>query len=204
MRELRDKCPWDAKQTHGSLTRHVVEETYEVLDAIAAVEADPDTGYPHLCEELGDLLLQVVFHANLAAEAGRFDLNDVASTVHDKIVGRHPHVFGDVKAATEEEVMANWESIKRDEKGRGSVFDGIPRSLPALQYAHKVIRKAANFGASSSLRVGSAPEVGAGSLGGRLYALVAEAIDAGLDPEIELRRFTDEAQSALRLVEPNG
>jgi tetrapyrrole methylase family protein/MazG family protein len=142
VRTLRERCPWDRQQTHRSLTRHLLEETYEVLEAIDELPA----GYPHLEEELGDLLFQVAFHATLAAEKGWFTLADVAAGVHDKLVARHPHVFGDVEAATAEAVMENWEQIKRREKGRSSAMDGVPGALPALLYADKVQRRAASVG----------------------------------------------------------
>ncbi len=142
VRTLRERCPWDRQQTHRSLTRHLLEETYEVLEAIDELPA----GYPHLEEELGDLLFQVAFHATLAAEQGWFTLADVAAGVHDKLVSRHPHVFGTVEAATAADVLANWEEIKRREKGRTSAMDGVPGALPALLYADKVQRRAASVG----------------------------------------------------------
>jgi uncharacterized protein YabN with tetrapyrrole methylase and pyrophosphatase domain len=127
-----------------------LEEAYELLEAIEALpvvaaEAGAEA-IAHLEEELGDVLFQVFFHATLAAEEGWFTVADVARTVHDKLVGRHPHVFGTVQAETAGEVMANWEEIKKAEKGRASVMDGIPAHLPALLYAHKVQRKAATVG----------------------------------------------------------
>jgi tetrapyrrole methylase family protein/MazG family protein len=173
---LRARCPWDRRQTHGSLARHLMEESYEVLeaiDAVAAVDAvdsdaahsgtadsgtaDSDTAdseaadieeraVAHLEEELGDLLFQVYFHSTLAAEAGRFTLADVARGVHDKLVDRHPHVFGDVTADTPEEVATNWEARKLVEKGRSSVTEGIPAALPALALAAKLQRKALAVG----------------------------------------------------------
>jgi len=155
MDTLRERCPWDSAQTHASLMPHLVEESYEVLDALAGlaeVEADAgaeDAGaeaYAHLEEELGDLLFQIVFHARLADEAGRFDLADVARRVHDKLVHRHPHVFGDVDAATAEQVVTNWEAIKKSEKGRRSVTEGIPAGLPALMLTTKLARKARSVG----------------------------------------------------------
>jgi len=134
--KLRAECPWDAEQTHRTLTRHLLEETYEVLEALAAVgDGGPDTdpaAYEHLEEELGDLLFQIVFHTTLATEAGFFGLGDVARGVHDKLVHRHPHVFGLVEVDGADDVVANWEQIKKEEKGRASVFDGMPADLPAL------------------------------------------------------------------------
>ncbi|MET0914141.1 MAG: MazG nucleotide pyrophosphohydrolase domain-containing protein, partial [Acidimicrobiales bacterium] len=116
VRRLRAECPWDRDQTHQSLTRHLIEESYEVLDAIELLSTDEDEGYAALEEELGDLLFQVVFHATLGAEEGRFTLADVARGIHDKLVRRHPHVFGDVAAADADAVVANWDAIKVEEK----------------------------------------------------------------------------------------
>ena len=155
VRALRDRCPWDRRQTHGSLRRHLLEECYEVLevlDEIAAAETGaPATSAPApamaaLEEELGDLLFQVYFHARLASEVGAFSLADVARGVHDKLVDRHPHVFGDEQAATAEEVADNWEVRKLVEKQRTSVTDGIPAALPALALAAKLQRKATAVG----------------------------------------------------------
>ena len=148
MDTLRERCPWDSVQTHASLMPHLVEESYEVLDALAGLAAADasDDAYAHLEEELGDLLFQIVFHARLADEAGQFDLADVARRVHDKLVHRHPHVFGDVEAGTAEQVVTNWEAIKKNEKGRSSVTEGIPASLPALMLTTKLARKARAVG----------------------------------------------------------
>jgi tetrapyrrole methylase family protein/MazG family protein len=117
VRMLRERCPWDREQTHKSLTRHLLEETYEVVEAIEGLNETTGEGFAHLEEELGDLLFQVVFHATLAAERGEFTLADVAATIHDKLVARHPHVFGDVVADTADRVKMNWEQIKRDTGG---------------------------------------------------------------------------------------
>jgi tetrapyrrole methylase family protein/MazG family protein len=145
VRALRERCPWDREQTHQSLTRYLLEESYEVLEAIE--ELGPDgAGYEHLEEELGDVLFQVVFHSALAAEQGQFALADVARRAHDKLVGRHPHVFGNVVAETPDAVMKNWEQIKKKEKGQAGIMDEVPRNLPALLYAHKIQRKAASVG----------------------------------------------------------
>jgi tetrapyrrole methylase family protein / MazG family protein len=178
VRTLRARCPWDREQTHTTLTRHLLEETYEVLDAIEALGPD-GAGFDHLEEELGDLLFQVVFHATLAAEEGQFTLADVARRVHDKLVGRHPHVFGDVQADTPWQVMRNWEHIKQAEKGSASLMDGIPGHLPSLLYAHKVQRKAAS--------VGVEVDGGDAGVGGALFELVDRARADGIDPEAALR-----------------
>ncbi len=150
MDTLREQCPWDRAQDHASLMPHLVEECYEVLDALSALSAAPASDLRaanvHLEEELGDLLFQIVFHARLGAEDGFFDLAAVARTVHDKLVHRHPHVFAGVQADDPGQVMANWEEIKRSEKGRASVTEGIPAALPALAYASKLARKARSVG----------------------------------------------------------
>jgi MazG family protein len=145
-RTLREQCPWDREQTHRSLTSYLVEETHEVLDAIEALDdTDPGTDEA-LIEELGDLLYQIEFHAVIAEQQGRFSMADVATAIHDKLVRRHPHVFGEITATDSNTVLANWDAIKRDEKGRTSVFEGVPGSLPALAYAAKVQSKAAKLG----------------------------------------------------------
>ena len=158
MRTLRRECPWDREQTHRSLTRHLLEETYETLEAIEALD-ESDSSVAHLEEELGDLLFQVFFHATLAAEEGWFTLADVARVIHDKLVHRHPHVFGDVTAGTSEQVLVNWEQIKKAEKGRDSIMDGVPGDLPSLLYAHKLQRKAASVGFDWDDVEGALPKV---------------------------------------------
>jgi MazG family protein len=142
-------CPWDREQTHESLRKYLVEETYEVLDAMEARDAR------EFASELGDLLLQVVFHSVLAEEAARFTIADVIESIHTKMVRRHPHVFGNVQAATSAEVLKNWEQLKAEERavegkpGRGkdeSVLAGVSRSLPAALEAHELTRRAAKIG----------------------------------------------------------
>lgn len=197
VRTLRERCPWDREQTHRTLTRHLLEETYEVLEAIEALPLHPEdseagAGFEHLEEELGDLLFQVVFHATLAAEEGHFTLADVARGIHDKLVHRHPHVFAGVQADTPAQVVRNWEQIKQAEKGRTSLMDGIGDGLPSLLYAHKVQRKAAS--------VGLEPVVDEEGVGAELFALVDRCRRAQVDPEAALRataaRFRDRFQSA--------
>jgi tetrapyrrole methylase family protein/MazG family protein len=145
-RTLREQCPWDREQTHTSLVPYLVEETFELVDALEALDPDDPSTDEALIEELGDLLYQIEFHATLAEQAGRFSIADVTAGIHDKLVHRHPHVFGDVAASDAGTVIANWEDIKRAEKGRTSVFDGVARSLPALAYAQHLARKAAKVG----------------------------------------------------------
>ena len=199
VRRLRAECPWDREQTHQSLTRHLIEESYEVLDAIDLLGTDEDEGYVALEEELGDLLFQVVFHATLGAEEGRFTLADVARGIHDKLVLRHPHVFAELQVDGAEEVVSNWEAIKKAEKGRASVFDGIPNGLPALLYALKIDKKAVATGLADKV---PAPE--GDDLGHELLALVTQARAAGLDPEDALRRTAMAWRDALGAAESAG
>lgn len=216
VRTLRERCPWDREQTHQSLTRHLLEETYEVLEAIDALGPDHE-GADHLEEELGDLLFQVYFHATLAAEEGLFTLADVARGIHDKLVRRHPHVFGQVEADTAGQVMTNWEQIKKAEKGRTSIMEGIPGHLPSLLYAHKVQRKAASVGFDWSDVSGAWPKIaeeaselhaamdGTGDpfdeLGDLLFAVVNVARHLDLDPEAALRGATAKFRDRFEAVE---
>jgi len=146
MQKLRapDGCPWDREQTHESLKSDLIEEAYEVIDAIETGSASG------LEEELGDLLLQVIFHSQIAAEAGAFEFSDVAKGISDKLIRRHPHVFGEVQVAGTGEVLQNWDAIKKAEKGGddepASILAGIPKHLPALQKAHQVQKRAARAG----------------------------------------------------------
>ncbi|MBK8983341.1 MAG: nucleoside triphosphate pyrophosphohydrolase [Ignavibacteria bacterium] len=139
VKRLRNDCPWDRIQTHLSLRRCLLEETYEVLEAID--NNDPD----ELKKELGDLLLQVVFHSNIAEEVNEFTLKDVIESETLKLINRHPHVFGDVKVKDSDEVKRNWENLKKNE-GRKSVIDGIPEQLPALLKAYRIQEKASKVG----------------------------------------------------------
>lgn len=176
MRRLRAECPWKQEQTHRSLARYLLEETHETLEAI-------DTGdTAHLREELGDLLLQVVFHAVIAEQAGEFDLDDVAADITAKMIRRNPHVYGDAAGESAESVTEVWEQIKAQEKQRTSVTEGIPATLPALLYADKVLDRLAREGRAVEVEPG-----GSTDLGDRLLALVAEARASGADPEQALR-----------------
>jgi len=136
-------CPWDKKQTPDSLKPFLVEECYEVIDALD--EGKPDK----IKEELGDLLFQIIFHARIAEERGHFSIDDVITAIHEKMTRRHPHVFGDEKLATDKEVLANWEEIKKKEKGhedRKSILEGVPKELPSLLRAHRLQERAARVG----------------------------------------------------------
>ena len=175
MARLRRDCGWKSAQTHQSLARYLLEETYEVLEAL-------DSGdRTHLREELGDLLLQVYFHAAIAAEDGLFDIEDVAADLAAKMVRRNPHVFGDDEASDPAEIDANWQAIKEAEKQLTDPLEGIPVALPALLRAAKVLERLERAGAPVQVDPGSA------DLGERLLALVAEARAAGTDPEQALR-----------------
>ena len=177
MRQLRRECAWKQEQTHRSLTRYLLEETHEAIEAI-------DTGdVEHLREELGDLLLQVWFHAVIAEEAGEFTLDDVVGDIIDKMRRRNPHVFGPdgglMGTGTAASVNDVWESIKATEKQRTSVTDGLPPGLPALLYADKVLDRME--------RAGHPASAGGDDIGERLLSLVAESREAGVDPEQALR-----------------
>ncbi len=140
MRELRAKCPWDRAQTHDSLRPYLLEEAYEMLESL------DDRHYDELKKEMGDLLLQILFHSRLTSESKLFDLVDVLHAINDKLIRRHPHVFGNVEADTADQVLQNWEQIKLSEAGRESVLDGVPRNLPALVRAARVQEKASRVG----------------------------------------------------------
>jgi MazG family protein len=187
-------CPWDAEQTHASLARHLLEETHETLEAIDAGDDDL------LREELGDVLLQVAFHAEIAAGDGGWDIDDVAEAIVRKLIRRHPHVFGDVEVSGADEVLVNWERIKAEEKGaRKPLEDDIPATLPALARAAKVQRRAAGWGFEwrsvesalealkeevSELETDRTEE----EIGDVLFAAVAAARTLGVDGESALRR----------------
>jgi XTP/dITP diphosphohydrolase len=204
MSRLRRDCPWDAKQTHESLAPHLLEESYEALEALAS--QDPEA----LREELGDVLLQVMFHAEVASErtdGTGYTIDDVADGIASKLIRRHPHVFADVSVSGADEVKQNWDEIKAAERraksgGPGSALDGVPFGQPALALAAQLQRRAERSGVPAELADLSAPresapresapgesapgEDTASELGAELFALVARARAAGLDPELEL------------------
>jgi XTP/dITP diphosphohydrolase len=198
MDRLRRECPWDQEQTHESLVRYLVEEAYETIEAIESGDRD------HLREELGDLLLQVMFHSRIAAEDpdAPFDVDDVAGQIVEKLVRRHPHVFGDVEVATAQDVNDNWETIKATEKSRSSAVEGIPPGLPALAWADKVIgRTLKSPPVSASVPTPSESAYTEETLGEVLFALVAAARAAGLDPEQALRSRVRAEIDAIRAQE---
>jgi tetrapyrrole methylase family protein/MazG family protein len=225
-------CPWDREQTHSSLRTYLVEEAYEVLDAIETGDSR------ELAEELGDLLLQVLFHADLARETGAFDISDVITGIHDKMVRRHPHVFGNVKAETAGEVLKNWAQLKAKEKqarppeGEASqnpapsALDGVPRNLPALLEAYQMTRRAALLGfdwervegifeklgeETAELRAALATSNRRATeeeVGDILFSVVNLARFLGLDPEVTLKhsnlKFKERFQEMERVASRSG
>jgi tetrapyrrole methylase family protein/MazG family protein len=222
-RVLRRECPWDREQTHHKLLTHLIEEAYETADAIgelpmSAPEGEPDFGaYAEVEEELGDLLLQVIFHATLASEAGAFDIDEVAEAISRKLVKRHPHVFGDVDASTADEVLSNWEQIKKVEKKRDSLMDDIPTGMPGIARAMKVQKRARSVGfdwdqPQEVLKVlrgeiheleeadGDAEAV-ASELGDVFFTAVNLARHLGVDPEVALRATVERFIGRFKAME---
>jgi tetrapyrrole methylase family protein/MazG family protein len=223
---LRAECPWDREQTHHTLAKHLLEEAYEALDTIEAMPPDAPGGEPdHLAyadmeEELGDLLLQVVFHATLAAEAGAFGVEEVAEAIRRKLVRRHPHVFGEVEAPTAAHVLANWETLKQDEKQRLSLLDGVPRSMPALLRSLALQSRAASVGfdwpeiegviakvreeMDELLADLTVPDRARHELGDLLFSVVNLARHLAVDPEQALRAAADRFDRRFRSMESSG
>jgi tetrapyrrole methylase family protein/MazG family protein len=218
-RTLREQCPWDREQTHQSLIKYLLEETYEVVDALQALDDDDPTTDTAVIEELGDLLYQIEFHATIAEQQGRFTMVDIVDGIHDKLVRRHPHVFGSVEAADADTVVANWDAIKHAEKGRTSVFDGVASSQPSLSYAYHVQRKAAKVGFDwpdvegalpkiaeeamelvEAMRVGNRRQID-DELGDLLFAVVNVARHLGIEPEAALRVATHKFRRRFEGVE---
>jgi XTP/dITP diphosphohydrolase len=195
-------CPWDARQTHRSLVEYLIEETYETVEAIEADDAMA------LREELGDLLLQVVFHARIATDESGWTIDDVADGIISKLVSRHPHVFADADAATAEQVESAWHRLKAAEKGRASITDGIPDALPALMLAAKLMSRAAHDGLD---RVGAVAQDSAAAtlsslddesaFGDHLLQLVAAGRARGWDAEGALRSAVRRYRSDIRRAE---
>ena len=225
MRLLRSPggCPWDAEQTHQSIRRNFLEETYEALDALD--RDDP----VDMCEELGDVLMQVVFHATIEEERCRFTMADVVDGVAQKMVYRHPHVFGTVHVDNSDQVLVNWEKLKRTEKGQASTADAIeavPHTLPALWRAEKVQKKAAKAGFDwddplraldkleeevrelrAAMEAGKAPDAPHGireELGDVLFMAAKLGQMTGTDPEDALHRSCDKFDSRFRFVEESA
>ncbi|MEW5707248.1 MAG: nucleoside triphosphate pyrophosphohydrolase [Actinomycetota bacterium] len=204
-------CPWDLEQTHDSLRRYLIEEAYETIDAIDSKNPE------YLKEELGDLLLQVVFHTQIASEEGTFDIDDVVSGIVEKIKRRHPHVFGDVEVSSACEVVRNWEEIKSKEKEEPSVLSNIPKSFPALLYAYKLQSKVARVGfdwenidgafekvleevdeLKQAKTEGSQIEDEVGDL---LFAVVNVARHLDVDPELALKKTCNKFERRFKYIE---
>ena len=216
MARLREECPWDRKQTHESLVKNLIEEAYELVEAIGSGSEG------QLEDELGDVLLQVLFHSNIARQAGAFDIEDVAEVLRQKLVRRHPHVFGDVEVEDDEEVKANWEQIKETERGgaRQSLLDGVPVGMPGLERAAKIQRRAADVGFDWSqagpvldklseeveelrgavAEMNHVPE----ELGDVLFTVVNLARHLSVDPELALRGSIERFISRFGAMEMMG
>ncbi|TMC43822.1 MAG: nucleoside triphosphate pyrophosphohydrolase [Chloroflexi bacterium] len=212
VRRLRSPqgCPWDREQTHASLRATMLEEAYEVLEAI------DEQSMPKLREELGDVLLQVLMQSVIADEAGEFTVGDVADAVREKLVRRHPHVFGSTVVSGADEVVRNWEALKAEEYGRESALDGVQRSLPALQWAWSLQRRAANVGFDwpdvegalekvheelEELRQAPTVEAREAEFGDLLFTLVNVARKLGMNPEDALRGATGRFEARFRMME---
>jgi tetrapyrrole methylase family protein / MazG family protein len=225
MHRLREECPWDRAQTHQSLVKNLVEETHELTEALASLPdgGDPDwVAYAEVEDELGDVLLQVLFHAAIARQVGAFDIDDVAENLRQKLVRRHPHVFGDVEADTPEQVKRNWDRIKQEERAGdvpGSALDGVPAGMPALARAAKLQQRAAKVGFDwaepgpvlekvreevEELAAVVGDPAAADELGDLLFAVVNLARHLDLDPEVALRRSNARFSRRFRAMELEG
>ncbi|BDU10436.1 hypothetical protein AINA4_03570 [Aurantimicrobium sp. INA4] len=191
-------CPWDAEQTHESLIKYLIEETYELIDAIESGDRDA------MIEELGDVLYQVIFHADLASTTPgeEFDIQDVAAHMTAKMVGRHPHVFGENKLETADEVIQVWDELKKAEKpGRTSTLDGIPKSMPALALAEKLLGKAEKVGLEKQHLPDPPIWESEDEVGSILLSIVSSAREQGIDAEKALRVRLRELQEDIREAE---
>lgn len=224
MRRLRAECPWDQSQTHRSLVKNLIEESYELIEAIGRLPRDQVdwVAYAAVEDELGDVLLQVLFHEAIARERGAFDIDGVAEVMRQKLVRRHPHVFGDVEVSSAEEVKQNWDRIKEAESGTStaSALDGVPTGLPALQRSSKIQNRAAKVGFDWERADQVVPKVreeveelaraleGAGDveaeLGDVIFSVVNLSRHIGVDPELALSRATDVFETRFRLMEIEG
>ncbi len=204
LREVMDRlrspggCPWDAEQDHSSLLKYLLEESYEFIEAVELDDREA------MREELGDVLLQVFFHARMAEEhpTDPFNVEDVAKAVADKLVRRHPHVFGDTKVSGSAEVLENWEAQKAAEKGRTSVIEGVPLGQPALPLATKLFYRAEKFGyeipTEHPVKISATTEEELGKL---LLGIVDQAVALGLDPEAALRGATKDYIAKIQKFE---
>ena len=199
IRKLREPggCPWDMEQTHESLRKHLIEEAYEACDAI-------DEGNPEkIADELGDVLLQIVMHAQIGKEAGTFDINDVTDLVSRKMIERHPHVFGDVKVENSKEVLDNWEEIKKKSRGQktaSETMENVSKSLPALYRAGKIVEKAQKGG---FIEKEASRTVTADEIGEKLFEITVLATQCDIDAEEALSSFTKKFIKKIKNIEEN-
>jgi len=211
--KLREECPWDKEQTHESLSKHLIEEAYELLDSLAKLN-NSDESFQNLESELGDLLLQILLHSKIASENGYFSIVDVVDSLNKKLVKRHPHVFGDVKLGTPKEVQKQWEKIKQGDKN--SIFDDINKNLPAITTAFKVQRKAESLNLSyknyeealsdliseiEELKDALSQEEKKYELGDVLFSLINVSRYIEADPEIQLKKSTERFINRAKYVE---
>jgi XTP/dITP diphosphohydrolase len=213
MDELREKCPWDQKQTMESLRNLTIEETYELADAIL------DNDLPGTKEEIGDLMLHMVFYAKIASEQGAYDIADALNAICDKLIARHPHIYGDITVKDEAEVKRNWEQLKLKE-GKKSLLAGVPKSLPAVVKAYRMQEKTAQVGfewdntmqvwekvqeeigeLQYELQNGGSPEKIADEFGDVLFSLINYARFIGVDPETALERTNRKFKSRFEYIE---
>ncbi len=211
--QLRKDCPWDKEQTHESLSKHLIEEAYELLDSLAKLNNDKES-YRDLNSELGDLLLQILLHSKIASENGYFSIVDVVDSLNEKLINRHPHVFGDVNLDSPKEVEKQWEIIKQEDKD--SIFDDINKNLPAITTAFKTQRKAESLNLSYSnyeealedliseideLKEASSQDEKKYELGDVLFSLINVSRYIEADPEIQLKKSTERFINRAKYVE---
>ena len=186
-------CPWDSEQSHESLLKYLLEESYEFIEAVESGNRED------MREELGDILLQVYFHSRIAEEHEEkpFNIDDVAKAIIEKLISRHPHVFSDAKVDSSAEVLENWEEIKRKEKSRSSAHDGVPTGQPSLALASKLIYRASKNDLSTPEHPKEKIEVSEAALGNQLLSLISWAIANNLDPEVALRKAALKYRDAM-------
>jgi len=213
--QLREECPWDKEQTHESLSKHLIEEAYELLDSLAELTEEEES-YRNLNQELGDLLLQILLHSKIASEKGYFSIVEVIESLNEKLIKRHPHVFGDVELETPKDVEKQWEKIKQE--GKDSVFDDINKNLPAITKAFKAQRKAESLNLSyrnyeealndlisevEELKEASNADDKKYELGDVLFSLINVARYIEADPETQLNKSTKRFIKRAKYVESN-
>ena len=221
VKKLREECPWDMEQTHESLSRHLIEEAYELLDALASIQ-EKDSNYAQVKDELGDLLLQILFHSKIAEENNHFAIVDVIDSLKSKLIERHPHVFGDVKLDSAEEVEKQWETIKQKDSSQ-SIFDDINSKLPSITRAFKTQRKAKKLNLSyadyeealsdllsevKELEEAKKLEDRKSEIGDVLFSIINVCRYLEADPEIQLnkstQRFIERAQYVEKYIDKDS